>query len=287
VSTDPPLEPLVARKMHRTVEAYHGMIYFASEAAYEYAALGLGDGDFHKGYFASRASAMGEVPGEVVVATFFNFEPSLVLSAVPSCWTVASPADWQAARLRAVDRALRSTLGEQVEGPDMDEAASMARAASSFCEPAGRPLFAGHRSLPWPDAPHLQLWHAITLLREFRGDGHIAALVAAEVEPCEALVLHDGTGVLPPGVLQSTRAWSGEAWDAARDRLRGRGWMDGNELSQRGIDAREDIEHRTDELAMAPWRALGEEGCRRLRELVRPLSKAIVASGGITGTRSR
>lgn len=287
MSTTAPMDPQVARKMHRTLEAYHGMIYFAPEATEEYEALGLRSADSTKGYFASRSSAMGEVAGAVVLATFYNFHPDLVLSAVPSCWKVASAGDWQRARLRAADRALRAMLGDRLDRDEVTEALALARRGTDACDPAGRPLYAGHRALPWPVEPHLALWHAITLLREHRGDGHVAALVAAEVGPCEALVLHDATGVLPPGVLQATRAWPDEEWEAARDRLRRRGWMEGDELSERGADAREDIERRTDELAMAPWRALGEEGCRRLRELARPMSKAIVASGGITGTRSR
>ena len=97
--------------MHRTLEVYHGMIYFVPEARVEYEALGLSSSDFFKGYFASRASAMGEVPGEVVVATFFNFHPDLVMGAVPSCWSVASAKDWQAARQRGADAAPAADAG--------------------------------------------------------------------------------------------------------------------------------------------------------------------------------
>jgi hypothetical protein len=281
------MDPGVARKMHRTLEVYHGMIYFVPEARAEYEALGLSSSDFFKGYFASRASAMGEVPGEVVLATFFNFHPDLVMGAVPSCWAVASADEWQAARQRGADAALRQMLGELVDAPAVDEALDLARRAADACNPAGRPLYAGHRSLAWPDEPHVALWHAITLLREFRGDGHIAALVTAGLGPCEALVLHDGTGLLPAGVLQSTRAWSDDEWETARTSLRERGWMAGDELTETGSAARDEIELQTDELALAPWDALGEVNCQRLRELVRPMSKAIVASGGLTGFRPR
>jgi hypothetical protein len=275
--------PEIARKMHRTLEVYHGMIYFAREARAEYEALGLPKADFFKGYFASRAAAMGAVPGEVVVATFYNFQPDLVMAAVPSSWDVATPAEWQAARRRGADAALRAMLGDAVDSPDMEEAASMAREASSFCEPAGRPLFAGHLSLDWPASPHLELWHAITLLREYRGDGHISVLVSEAISPREALVLHQGTGMLPPGVLQQTRAWPDDDWQEAEEMLRDRRWMDGDALTTEGQLVREDIERRTDELAMAPWHGLGEVNCQRLRELVRPWSKAIVGSGLLGG----
>jgi GNAT superfamily N-acetyltransferase len=277
----------VARKMHRTLEAYHGMIYFVPEARAEYERLGLARDQFFKGYFASRAAAMGAVPGEVVVATFFNFHPDLVRAAVPSCWELASPAEWQQARRRGADAALRRMLGEALESPDMDEASSLARSATSFCSPAGRALFAGHLALDWPAEPHMELWHAITLLREYRGDGHISALVTAGITPTEALVLHDATGMLPTGVLQQTRSWSDDEWEAARVSLRKRGWMAGGELNDTGREVRDAIERQTDELAMAPWEALGESNCHRLRELVRPLSKAIVAGAGFEGVRQR
>ena len=110
---------------------------------------------------------------------------------------------------------------------------------------------------------------------------------SAGLGACEALVLHDATGLLPQGVLQSSRSWSDDEWEAARDSLRDRGWITGDELTDEGQRARDEIERQTDELAMAPWELLGEQNCQRLRELVRPMSKAIVASGGLTGFRPR
>jgi hypothetical protein len=281
------MDAVIARKMHRTLEVYHGMIYFAPEARAEYAAIGLSDDDFFKGYFASRSAAMGRVPAEVVIATFYNFHPDLVRSAVPSCWEVAPPDAWVAARLRGADAALRRMIGDVLDTPEIDEAASLARVAAEACPPAGRPLFAGHASLEWPDAPHLRLWQAITQLREYRGDGHVTQLVAHEVSPCEAQLLHDATGDIPDGVLQSSRSWPDVQWREALDRLRARGLMTDEGFTDEGRRLHDEIEARTDELAMTPWRVLGEEQCHRLRALVRPLSKAIVGNGGLTGRRSR
>ena len=277
--------PELARKMHRTLEPYHGMIYFAPEAQSEYEQLGLPAGEYFEGYFASRSAAMGAVAAEVVIATFYNFHPDLVRAAVPSCWELATPAEWQAARRRGADRALRRMLGDALDAPEVSEAAASAREAAGACAPAGRPLFAGHTSLDWPDEPHLALWHAVTMLREYRGDGHVDVLVHADISPGEALLLHETSGMIPPGFLQPSRAWSDDEWEEARQMLRDRGWMDGDELSAEGRQVREDIERRTDELAIAPWIALGGTRCARLRELVRPLSKAIVAAGGFAGAR--
>ena len=272
------MDPSTARKTWRTLEPYHGLVYFAPEPVAAYAAIGV---DGRSGYFASRAAPMGAVPAEVVQATFFNFNPELVATAMAGVWSSASPAQVLAARLEGADHALRAALGDgPLEGPEVAEAAQLARTAAEACTVEGRPLYAGHASLPWPEPPHLQLWHAVSLLREFRGDGHIACLVVEGLSGCEALVVHGASGEVSPSVLRSSRAWPEGDWAAASARLVARGWLDGDgALTAEGRAGRQRIEDRTDVLALAPWEALGEQGCERLRALVRPLSKTIVGSG--------
>jgi len=171
-----------------------------------------------------------------------------------------------------------------VESAEVDEAATLARrAAEAACEhPQGRPLFAGHASLPWPEPSHLVLWHAQTLLREFRGDGHVAALCIEELEGIDALVIHAATGEIPAEVLQQTRGWPDGTWATAIDRMRARGFVEPDEplrLTEAGQTHRQWVEDRTDALAVRAYEPLGEEGCARLRALVRPLSRAVVDSG--------
>lgn len=275
------VDALTARKTWRTVEPIHAAIYFAQETAEVYGRLGL---QGQQGYFASRAAAMGPVGPEVVIATFFNFNPDLVRAAIPSAWELASPAQVLEARLEVADRMLRRMCGDAVTSDDVAEAAELARtAALEACHhPEGRPLFAAHAQLPWPDEAHLRLWHAQTLLREFRGDAHVALLTAEGVDGCEALVLHAATGEVPAGTLLATRAWPNAAWMEAEERLRDRGLLaiDGT-LTAEGQAHRQAVEDRTDELSVAPYATLGDEGCDRLRQLARPLSKAIVARGGV------
>ncbi len=271
------MDATMARKMWRTLEPYHGMIYFSPYAQAAYRDLGV---EGQKGYFASRSAPMGAVVGDVVVATFFNFHPELGHRAFPDAWEAAPPATWIEARLGAADRSLRDLLGDDaIASPEITEAATIARRAADACIAAGRPLFAGHASLDWPQDPHLVLWHAITLLREYRGDGHIAVLVSEGLDGCEALVTHGADGSVPPAVLRSTRGWSDEQWEQARARLEHRGWMTGDDPTERGTDARLRIETRTDELAMAPWEAIGDADADALRALVRPFSRAISESG--------
>ncbi len=273
------MEPVVARKMWRTLEPFHGLIYFAPEATAAYEALGITGTD---GYFASRAAAMGAVSAEVVVATFFNFSPDVVHRAIPRAWEVAAPTALVAARAAAADDALRRVLGTALDGPEVARAAELAGQATAGCSVPGRPLYAGQSGLPWPEEPHVALWHAISLLREFRGDGHIAALVAASLTGIEALVLHAASGEVPRTALQTTRGWTDDSWHLAVAGLATRGLVDGEgSLTSQGAALRQQIEDRTDVLALAPWEALGQDGCDELRALVRPLSRAIVEGGSL------
>jgi hypothetical protein len=278
------MRSIMARKMWRTLEPYHSMVYFTPRANEEYSELGV---ERRAGYFASRSAPMGAVSAEVVVATFYNFCPSLVHAAIPAAWEAVAPEAIIEARFRVADAALRGYLGDEaIASPEMRTAAATARQAAEACSLDGRPLFAGHSRLDWPEEPHMVLWHACTLLREFRGDGHIAALLMADLNAVEALVSHaarGGDGV-SADVLKLTRAWPEDDWAAAEERLRARGWLDAEgRLTVEGETGREEVEQRTDERAMAPWLALGEELCDQLRAQVRPFSKAIVAAGGLGG----
>jgi hypothetical protein len=278
------VDPVVSRKTWKALEPVHAMIYFAPEAQEEYAALGFDlKSNRAAGYFPARAAAMGAVGPGVVQASFFNFSRIAVEFGLAGAWETATPADLVAARYRAADRALRRMCGDLLDSPDVVEALELARTACDGCTPGGRPLYAANADLAWPTEPHLQLFHAVTLLREFRGDGHIAALVLAGVTGLEAAVMHVAQGdswTREP--LRKTRGYSTEQWDTALAGLRERGWIgDGEEFTDEGRRVRQEIEDRTDVLALPPWQHLGEDGCTRLRELVRPLSKAVVDAGGL------
>lgn len=274
----------LARKGWRALEPVHAMVYFAPEAQEEYAALGFDvKGNRASGYFPARAAAMGRVGPGLVQATFFNFSRVAVEFGLAGAWETASPEQVLLARLRGADRALRRLCGDLLDDPSVPEAVELARTACAGCTPYGRPLYAAHADLPWPADPHLALWHAVTLLREFRGDGHVAALVSAGVSGLEAAVLHVALGdSWTRRPLQATRGYSDEEWDGAVAGLVDRGWLetDGT-FTDAGRTNRQRVEDATDALALPAWERLGEDGAQRLRELVRPLSRAIVDGGGI------
>jgi hypothetical protein len=267
---------LRARKTWRTVEPLHGMVYFVPEGAEAYQRLGITGRD---GYFASRSAPMGAVSAEVVISTFFNFNPALVHHAIPKAWQTTTPDALVAARFEAVDGACRRLLGDEVAGSDeMRRAAALARTAAEEAAQRveGRPLAAGHAQLAWPEEPHLVLWHAQSILREYRGDGHIALLVTHGLSGIDALITHAASGEVPAHLLRSSRGWPDEAWSGAVDSMRERGWLTGDAeptFTSWGAEQRQEIEEQTDVLATAPYGALGDEGCSELRSLARPWSK--------------
>ncbi len=166
-----------------------------------------------------------------------------------------------------------------MDGPELAEAAALARRAAESAPGEGRPLAAANSALPWPEEPHLALWQATTILREHRGDGHLAALLVAGLDPVEALVSFAAIGAAP-GAVFAGRGWSPAEWTAARERLVGRGLLDADgTATDAGRALRAEIERGTDALAAAPWRELGTEGTARLADLLGPLWLEVLGSG--------
>jgi hypothetical protein len=278
------VDPAEAARTAGRLEPLHSMIYFVPEVGEELAELRITRQSDQ--YFAQRAAAMGAVGPGVVTATFFNFNPALVARSVPGVWSLASPGDVVNARYRAADAALRRLLGEEVSSSSaVTEAATLARKACEGATGEDRPLYAAHADLPWPDEPHLMLWHAVTLLREHRGDAHLHALVSAGLSGIDALVTHVATGKgFTVGFAQKSRGWSPEQWSDASAGLVERGLLDGDGgLTEAGAGLRAEIEEHTTRMSLAPWRHLGAERTARLAEVSRPLSKAALAAFAVDG----
>lgn len=261
-----------ARAMWVRYETYHDVTYFTAESRAATDALGCKGG--WMGYFGMRAAPLGAASPELVTATFYNFHPSKVARAVPDAWEVAPPAEFLATRLSGVDSSLRRMLPADVlAGKELAEAAELLREAARNAPIAGRPLAAANAALPWPDEPHLVAWQASTVLRESRGDGHVAALLTAGLDPCETLVMFGADTGLQPGYLQIARGWSEQEWAEAQERLRARGLVtEQAELTTEGTVLRRWVEDRTDQSASAPWRGIGEDATTRLTELLTPIS---------------
>jgi hypothetical protein len=247
-----------ARQLWLRFEPYHDVTYFTPESRAATDALGCKGG--WMGYFGMRAAPLGAASPELVTAVFYNFAPRMVSRALPDAWSVASPAAYLQVRLEGVDGALRRLLGD-VSTPEIVEAAELARSAALAVDVAGRPLAAANRALPWPAAPHLALWHACTILREARGDGHVAALVAHGVGPCQALALYAREHSLDPAYMRAARGWTVEEWALAD--------VPGDLAA---------VERATDAAAAGPWEALGASGTSRFIELMTPLALRIASA---------
>lgn len=260
-------------------DSLHAFVYFAPEVDAALTGTGLRPGRMP--YLASRSAAMGAVGPEVVAATFYNFNPEVVARAIPRAWTLATPEQVLDARFDGAGQALARLLGDHVKSDEVAEAAELAREATAGCHAEGRPLYAGHAGLAWPGEPHLVLWHAVTLLREHRGDGHIAALVLEGLDGLEALVTHSATGRgFNVAVAKRSRGWSDEQWAAAESRLTARGILGADgALTDAGAALRERLEVATETAARGPWDHLGPERTARLEQLCRGLSRRVVEAG--------
>lgn len=274
------LEPRAGRRCHNVLNSLHATHYFSPDLGRELGAVGVTDPRAVN--FAVRAAALGPVGAGAVTAAFYNYKYELVARHVPAVWETAAPAQVLVARARAVDATLRRLLGEEaLASAEMAEAARLALRAAEACSRAARPLYAAHADLPVPEEPHLAYWHAATLLREHRGDGHLAALMSAGLDGLEALVTHTATGKgMNPKWVRATRGWSREEWDAAAERLRGRGLLAASgDLTDQGVALRRDVEHATDRLDRAPYEHLGPEGVARLTELGGVFAHAALVAG--------
>ena len=203
----------------------------------------------------------------------------------PGCGSGSRPRQLLDAQLDGVQGKLpQRPRGGRRQRRVQEAAGLLGRAASAACErPEGRPLFAGYASLPWPDDPHLRLWHAHYLLREFHGDGHIAVLASEGLTGLEALQLHIAFVPAVGPVFRATRGWSDDQWDESVETLRGRGWLTTDDeltLTPAGRAYREEIEGRTDARNLPAYEAVGDEGCTRLLEVGAVVASALLADSG-------
>lgn len=271
----------LARQLWQAYEPYHAIVYWAPEARSATDALGCSG--YWMGYFGMRAAPLGPAPAAVVAATFYGFHPAMVARGVPEVWRRTTPAAMLAARLEAMDAALRRVLGEAFcASPEVARAAQLCAQAAAGAEYAGRPLGAANAALTLPEPPHLALWQATTTLREHRGDGHVAALVHAGLSPVQSHITAAGSSAETAARYATYRHVSAEEWTEGVDGLRSRGWLDARgEVTAAGRAGRAAIEAATDDLAEQPWRALGAARTREALDLLAPVARKVFETGAV------
>ncbi|OZD04861.1 hypothetical protein CH275_10590 [Rhodococcus sp. 06-235-1A] len=281
----------LARAAYRTFEPFHVVAYFNPELTSAYEDTGL---DGHAWYVGARAAPMGPCAPSVVAAAFYNFNPVLIERAWPAA--VAAGLDSVSdRRWKLLDSVLGTALGSLADDPALATLADRLRDVGDTASFAGRPLSAAWHSVDRPEVSHLALWHSITVLREWRGDGHLAALIDAELDPTEAAVFHEANRTTPqPGrralgkrITQLTREWSESEWDSAAERLATRGLLttsaEGETLTENGVALDQHIEDRTDVMASAVWRDVPD--AEQLITSARPYVKAVIDAGFLPGTK--
>lgn len=276
-------DPNPARRLWSLVEPLHAVTYFSPEPIEALRRAGFRG--FWMGYFAARAAPLGPVGAPVVHALFYNFPLEQVCRSVPAAWEFAPPQAALEARLTGSAAALRRLLGPLAGAErhdDLTRIADLALTAALAGDPTGRALYAANLALPVPSDPLERLWHATTLLREHRGDGHVAALLVAGLSGIHAHRLHAAATGTPQPIYEAARGLTPERWAAATAEHVDRGLLDDDgRLTEAGTALKEQIERHTDALSAGPVDALTHAEYAELVAGLRPMDAAVVAGGEI------
>jgi hypothetical protein len=267
----------LARQMFELVEPIGAIPYSADEP--NEAMFALGFTDFWDTYFAGRAAPLGSsVPASLVHAVFYNFAPGEVARHIPKVWSTTTPEAAIAARREGCATALRHLLGDLVDTPAFVRAGELLTKVATSAPLEGRPMYAALRALTVPEEPATRLFHAASLLREHRGDGHICALVAEGIGGLEAHVLMAlDMGIpaptfgrihhLPPAMLRDLVA-----------RMQARGLVeDEATFTPAGRQAKDRVEALTDRLAAVPYEVLEPAELEELVTALEPMAQRILA----------
>jgi hypothetical protein len=271
------MSPL-ARKMFDLVEPI-GVIPYSADQPNE-AMFALGFTNYWDTYFAGRAAPLGSsVPAEVVHALFYNFAPGEVARHIPKVWNTTTPEAAIAARQHGCANALRQILGDLVDTPDFARAVELLTKAATSAPLEGRPMYAALRTLPLPRDPVTRLFHAASLLREHRGDGHIVALMAEGIGGLEAHVLSALDIGIPARSFGRIHHLPTMQLTALIDGMKTRGLIkDEATFTPAGRQAKDRVEALTDDLAVVPYEVLNTAELNELIEALEPLARTLTSA---------
>jgi len=261
-------------------EPVHAVAYFAPHTREAFERAGVRG--FWRTYLAGRAAPLGRTGPGPVHAAFQGFSHEMVARAVPSVWDLIEPEEAWHTRTEAC----ATSVAQSCDGIGSDElvrAADVLRRVALALDPVGRPFFAAHLDLSWPNDVHAGVWHACTLLREHRGDGYVAACVVHDVTALDLMLIAEHTGTVPAGHAADNRGWPPDAIDAAAESLRSRGLLDGDGTpTTDAIALRALIESTTDRLATRPWDELDTAELDTVAGVLDTVSRNVADRGWIT-----
>ncbi|WP_134323869.1 SCO6745 family protein [Cumulibacter soli] len=281
-----------ARQAYQALEPLHIVAYFGPQVGEVSKAEGL---NFYGSYVGFRGAPLGACSPAVVAAAFYNWNPAVIEKGWQDALASHTPAQLLAARERIADKALTGAFGDLLGSDQLPRVVDRLNGILSNATKAGRALGAANLDVARHSEPHVALWQATATWREWRGDGHIGALIANELPPVEALVLHTaehpdpsvGGGALSKDATKSSRAWGDEAWEAAADRLRTRGLLeaDAERLTTAGAQLYDLIEDQTDDAAASIWANVDDAD--EFFAAVRPFVKSVIDAGILPGTKKK
>ena len=269
---------LLARKMFGLVEPI-GVVPYSTEEPNE-AMFALGFTNYWDTYFAGRVAPLGSsVPAEVVHALFYNFAPGEVARHIPKVWETTTPEEALAARQKGCVNAMRRILGDLVDTSDFVRAVELLTKAATSAPLEGRPMYAALRTLPMPEQPVARLFHAASLLREHRGDGHVAALMAEGIGGLEAHVLLAIDGGIPAPASGRIHHLPAAQLTGLIDGMKTRGLIrDETRFTPTGRQAKDRVEALTDKLAAGPYEVLETAELDELMAALQPLARQLSAA---------
>ncbi len=265
------------RQIWATLEKLHIVTYFVRECRDAYKSLGVEN--VWSRYFAGRAAPMGRVTYETIVATFYNFSPSMVKEHAESVWEAAGPESFVSARFRGADNALQRLLGEYINFPEIGTVPSLVYDIALKGSPEGKPIYSANLGVSVPDKLHLKLFHAATLVREYKGDIHNSILLSSDVSGLQAHILLSSIGHMSKEKVLSSRGWSEQQWLMDQRNLQSRGLLgEDGLLSQDGLAFRVEIEGKTETLAAKLWDNLDDKALGEINESLSPLNRQLSIS---------
>jgi hypothetical protein len=253
----PQVPNTVARRVRDAIEPIATIGWWSRSASESATEVGL---DFFSAYVWGRAASLGpDVSPAVVESCFGVFESGMIERVLTAAQATVSQEVVLAARQRGATAGLAASTGS-IDPSVIATLGSRLLVALQEVEGTGRPLFSALRALPVPHDPHGALWRGAELLREHRGDGHLAAGIAVGLNASEMNVLTElwlGYGF---GEYSGTRGFSTDRLAETAAGLHERGWLTGERsLTADGRQAREAIELATDASQQALMDALGDD----------------------------
>ncbi len=275
--SDQQLSPAVSRAMWAAAEPFVLFGLAGPEAHEAMAALGMPRAS---NFLALRGAPLGKASAAVVAAAFHGFPRSRFEIHLSPIWQTIEPEAVIEATHAAIPLMMDRVFGDSVDLAELTRLGLLLNEVAQHLDVAGRPLAAGNQAVASPDEPWAKFWRAWTVLREFRGDTHVAELVAHDITVVDAQVL--GALWKPESLdvemLRSTRKLDDEIWQQGQVSLQARGLVDASgALTPAGTALREEIEFRTDVACLRIWSQLSAADLDAVHAFTLGLSEQAVA----------